>query len=777
MHLSVWGNCAFIRPRSGDAALRDERAAERTHLSCCSLQDTPLNSQQAQQPDASADAGVVLDNLGRVLVKNRWLIAAVTSCVIAAVTFYTLGQMKVYQANALLQIDPSPPSPLGHDVPAIVTMGDAFWNNQEYYATQYKIIAGRRTAGEAVRALGLNRDSGFMNCLPPGVKGPPVNATVDAASAVLISRLHVEPVKESRLVKLTMDDADPVRARRVLGAVVEAYLQHNIDEAVSSNNSASDWLRDQLGKLKGDLESSELALHDYKRDKQILSVSLDEQSNMLREEMTRLNQALTDVRAKREHIASRARELARVSPEDPVELPSSELLESVVLTGLRTRYIEGKGEVLSLKGSGKGDNHPDVVAASARVESARDALKNEIRNVQGALQSDLVAVGREAAGLSDLFERAKAHAMDLNLLEIEYHRLERTKTNNEKLYGLVLERSKESDLAGLMRFSNVRVVEEPLEGKTPIKPHVPLNLALGVVAGMVLGLAAAAAREQLDRSIKSSEDIERSLGLPFLGTLPLTAETGPNVKGQPKQVSGADASPELLAFRHPNSALAEASRGIRTNLIFMSPDEPYRRLLVTSAAPGEGKTTVASAIAVAMAMAAQRVLLVDCDLRRPRLHKVYQRLNDVGVTSVTLDPTMLDRESLSTQVPNLDLLPSGPMVPNPAEFLQSDAFASLLKELGNRYDRIVLDSPPASIVSDSAILSTQVDGAVFVVRASKTQRELARKAVRSITDVSGKIVGVVLNAFDFRRPGYGSYYYYQYSHYKSDERPALDQPG
>lgn len=733
------------------------------------------NPSQLPQIEASADAGAVVDNLRRVLTKNRWLIVAVMSCVIAATTFFTLGQMKVYQANALLQIDPSPPSPLGHDVPAIVAMGDAFWNNQEYYATQYKIIASRRTAAAAVRALGLNTDAGFMKGLPPGAKNPPMNASVDAAVALLLSRLRVEPIKESRLVKLTIDDADPVRARRVLSAVVDAYLQHNIDEAVSSNNSAGDWLRDQLSKLKTDLEGSELALHDYKRDKQILSVSLDEQSNMLREEMTRLNQALTDVRTKREHIASRARELSLVAADDPVDLPAAELLDNLLLSSLRTRFLESKAEVSGLKGSGKGDNHPDVVAALARVESSRDALRAEIRNIQGAVQNDLIAVGREASGLSGLFEQAKAHAMDLNLLEIEYRRLERTKTNNEKLYGLVLERSKESDLASMMRFSNVRVVEEPLEGKSPIKPQVPLNLALGVVAGVVLGLGAAAAREQLDRSLKSSEDVERSLGLPFLGTLPLTAPLGDTKASNDPGMPVGGANPELLAYEHPSSALAEAARGIRTNLIFMSPDQPFRRLLVTSAAPGEGKTTVASAIAVAMAMAAQRVLLIDCDLRRPRLHKVYGRLNDVGVTSVTLNPSILDVESLATKVPNLDLLPSGPMVPNPAEFLQSEAFASLLQQLSSKYDRLVIDSPPASVVSDSAILSTQVDGAVFVVRAAKTPRETARKAVRSITDVSGRIIGVVLNAFDFKRQGYGGYYYYQYSHYKSDDRPALDQ--
>jgi len=715
-----------------------------------------------------------LELLWRMLSKNRWLISSVAVCVIAAVTFYTLGQVKVYQATATIQIDPSPASPLGRDVPAIVAMGDAFWNNQEYYATQYKIIASRGVASDVVRALGLNRDGAYL-AGRPATEHIEANVSVEAAAAIVLSRLRVEPIKESRLVTLTMQDSDPARARKVLAALVDAYLTRNVDEAVSSNTSAGEWLHGQLAKLKGELEASEIALHNYKTDKQILSVSLDEQSNMLREEMTRLNQALTDVRTQREHVLSRSRELQKVDPTDPVALPASELLSNVLLSQFRSNYQEAKVQRAAIEELGKGPNHPEAKAAESRVAETREVLINEVRNVQGALKNDLEAITREGDGLSALFEAAKRRAMDLNLLEIEYHRLERTKANNEKLYGVVLERSKESDLASMMRFNNVHVIEEPLENRSPIKPRVPLNLALGAVAGIFFGLIAAIGKEQLDRSIKTVEEVEREFALPFLGTLPFASRS--EVKeGSAKDVAAGLASPELLVHDHPNSPLAEAARGIRTNLIFMSPDRPYRCLLVTSAGPGDGKTTVASSIAVAMSQAAQRVLLMDCDLRRPRLHRLYDRLNDVGVTSVTMDLSMLDRVSLGTKIPQLDLLPAGPMVPNPAEFFHSAAFAALLTTLKGRYDRIVIDSPPASIVSDGAILSTQVDGTVFVVRASKTLRETARKAIRSLRDVSGQIVGVVLNAFDFKRSGYGGYYYYRYSSYRPDaERKATLQ--
>ncbi len=735
-----------------------------------SLRETTMNPPPQPQP---AEEGLRFEEVWRTLNKNRWLILAVMSVVLAGTAFFTLSQTKIYRATATLQIDPSSPSPLGRDVPTIFAMGaDAFWSNQEYYATQYKIIASRRNAAEVVRALGLNRDASFMRNLPPGAVHGAVNESVDTAAAIVLSRLTVSPVKESRLVTLSYEDADPGRARRILSSIVECYMQRNIDEAVSSNSTASEWLRDQLSKLKTDLESSELALHSYKMDKQILSVSVDDQSSMLREEMTQLNLALTQARARREHLQSRIRELEKVNTDDPTNLPSTELLENTVLSSLRSNYVSAQSQVKSLLETGKGAAHPDVKAAQAVVDTARQALIEEIRNIKGALVSDGAAAASEIQGLNGLLEAAKQRGLQLNLLEIEYRRLGRTKENNEKLYGMLLERSKETDLAGMMRFNNLHVVEEPLASKAPVKPRVPLNLAVGAIAGVLLGLMASFIREQADRSIKSSEDVEQRLGLAFLGTLPLAALNEPKRSRHKaaEQADKKDLGPELLGHQHPSSALAEAARGVRTNLLFMSPDQPYKRLLVTSGGPGDGKTTVACAIAVAMAQAGQRVLLIDCDLRRPRLHKVFRRTNDAGVATVTLDPDSISQLSLESGVPNLDVMTSGPLVPNPSEFLHTEAFAALLKKLDTVYDRIVIDSSPAAVVSDSAILSTQVDGAVLVVRAGKTQRVTAQKAVRALRDVSGRVVGVVLNAFDYKRQGYGQYYDYQYRYY--GEEPA-----
>jgi len=667
-------------------------------------------------------------------------------------------------------------------VEQVVEIGaGSYWTNKEYNETQFKIIQSQAVATEVVRNLGLNKDTGFLANLPPGAAGPVREVSVERAATTLRGRITVEPVRNSRLVNVSLDDADPARAQRILAALADVYLEQNIQTALSSTNSASDWLHGQLDKLKNDLESSELSLHDYKEQKQILSVSIDDQSNMLREEIKMFNDELARARSKREQIAARRDMLAKVDSADPTDLPATELLSSAILQKIREDYVSAKKERDAILGEGKGANHPDSRAAEAKIAATRTALLGEVSNIRGAVDRDLAAIEREISGLSRLFEAAKRRALDLNLLEIEFRRLERTKHNNEKLYSLVLERSKESDLARMLRFNNIRVIDVARAPTDPIRPQIPVNLAVGLFVGVVLGILAGLTREYLDRSIKTPDDVENELGLTFLGLLPEISTSGKE-KGRRyarrerrREIAAAvERAPELMAHFDSSSGLAEAARAIRTNLMFMAPDKPFRRLLVTSAGPSEGKTMVACCVAVAMAQAGQKVLLIDCDLRRPRLHRVFRLTNDAGVTTAMLDHSALDVHAVQTEVENLRVLVAGPSAPNPAELLQSKSFIKLLDALQEKYDRIVIDSPPVVPVTDPAVLSKHVDGTLLVIRAFKTTRDLARQAIRSLRDVNAPLVGTILNAVDLTRREYGYYHYYYYKHegYRSAAKVA-----
>lgn len=712
----------------------------------------------------------------RALRKHLILGLSVAVAVFLASVFYTMSQKRVYEATARIIIDPDPPKPLGKDVQSVVDVGNgSYWGNREYFETQTRILAGRTMSCEAARVLGLERDTAFIANMPPGRKPPTTvrPVTVDDAGAILNARIRVEPIRDTRLVNVNLSDADPERARRILSTLLDIFLEQNIERAVQSTVAASEWLNGQTGNLKDQLEKSELALHEYKIEKQILSVSIDDQSNMLRGEMQQLNDALTKVSARREELKGRAQELDKVDPEDPTSLPAMELLTNSVLSSLRQTYVTSASELASLISSGKGANHPEAESAAARVDNTRRALVAEIRNVQGAVRADLASATREQEGLAGLVARAKQRALDLNMLEIEYRRLERTKENNEKLFGLVVERSKESELTRMLRFNNIRIADPPIAGKKPVKPRVPVNLAVGLVAGLALGAILALARARLDQTVKTPNELEEELKVPLLGVFPAfndRSKAGAYYSrrsrrghgGRPSAVMPDDMSVELIAHALPSSHAAECVRVIRTSLTFASPDKPYRRILVTSGSPAEGKTTVAVSLAVAFAQAGQKVLLVDADLRRARMHRIFGCSNSEGVTTALHGKDAIERALVPTQVPNLTLLPGGPHVPNPAELIQSASFERILNELGERFDRIIVDSPPILAVADGTILAALVDVTVMVVRSAKTRMDHTRHALRKLREVATPIAGIVLNALEPPRWGTKQYYYYYY---------------
>ncbi len=723
------------------------------------------------------------------MVRKYWATSLATLLtVVIGVTFYTLGSKRIYEPETTIIFNPNPPRPLGRRVEQVVDMGSGnYWNNQEYYETQYKVMKSMRVAFAVVRDLGLHNDLRFLYDLAPG-DPPPAKAeksSPEEAARALRNRLTIRAVKDSRLASVRLRGADPQRTTRILGALVDTYVEQNLTQNLDSTNAASDWLRQQLDGLKTDLESSEMALHRYKKSKDILSIAFDDQSNMLREQIKFLNAELTRVRADLHRAAAKHSELRRAQTSDPTRITARELLDSGLLNSLRQTYEQAVRERNGLMGGGKGIKHPDVVAASRRIRRAQKAVLQETKNIQAAAGREVRVVSRHAAGLAGMLKKAKLSAHDLNLLEIEYKRLRRSKDNTEKLYSLVLERSKESDLARLLRVNNVRVLDRPLVPKHAVHPRVPLNIAAGLFAGLLLGIASAFLRGLLDRTLKVPDDIETDLNVTFLGILPQFDREAKGVadpamkkrrrkRGRRIEITE---KPELIVHEQPTSSIAEAARAIRTNLIFMRPDQPYETLLVTSPGPVEGKTTVATSIAIAMAQAGQRVLLMDCDLRRPRVHRVFGLGSETGITTALLSGKIADvvRDS---GVPNMSIVPCGPVPPNPAELFHSDRFRELLAEARHEFDRVIIDSPPIAAVTDATILSTLVDGTVIVARAFETRKELARHAVRSIRDVGGHIAGAVLNAVDFARAEYKySYYYYRRDDYYGSDAPRQSLAG
>jgi capsular exopolysaccharide synthesis family protein len=699
-------------------------------------------------------------------LRKHWSVTLMVALfVMLAVAFYTLGQTKIYRASASIQIDPSAPRPLGKEVQTVVDMGAGdYFANREYLETQFKIIQSKRVALSVVERLGLHNDPSFVaNTLPrPDLPGKPVSE--ELATEVLRSRLTVEPVKESRLAFVRFEDASPERAQRILATLMDAYINQNLDDNLASVNSAVDWLRVQLDKLKGDLDTSEMALHEFKQQQNVLALEVDDQSNILKEELRQLSMALTTVRTKREELSAKRGELMKIAADDPRVMAAPELLSGPLLPSLRQKYEDAVRERDEQLGRNKGKHHVDVQSAEGAVTAARAAVLAEVKNVQGAAKHELSAAQRQEAGLLALLSEAQRRAVEVNLLEMQYAGLKRSRANNDKLYSMVLERTKETDLQRLLRVNNIRVVDGADLPHVPVRPRVPLMILLALIAGLGSGLGVAVALVALDRTIKTPEDIEGELGITCLGLLPMLAPRGRGGyygrRRRPHAIALEKITPELVVHEAPTSNVAEAARAVRTNLMFMSPDNPIRALLVTSANPGEGKTTVACAIAIAIAHAGHRTLLVDCDLRRPRIHRIFGKTSDVGLTTALLGEMPLERVVQQTIVPNLTVLAAGPMPPNPADLMHSERFRALIAELRDSYDRVIIDSSPIAAVTDATILSAYVDATMLVVRAFTTKKDMARHALRAILDIGSKTAGVVLNAVDFSRHEYkyASYY-------------------
>jgi capsular exopolysaccharide synthesis family protein len=366
--------------------------------------------------------------------------------------------------------------------------------------------------------------------------------------------------------------------------------------------------------------------------------------------------------------------------------------------------------------------------------------------------------------LVKLLQGAKSEAFEVNKKEMDYKRLFRDDENNARLYELVLKRLKDIDLSGLLKANNVYKLDAALVPGGPIKPRVSMNIMLGALLGLLGGLVLAFFLEYQDSTISTQEELERILQIGTLGLVP-TIKAGEHAENVVR---------DQWVQSQPKSSVAECCRIIRTNLNFLGTERPLKTILVTSSGPQEGKTTSLVNVAITMAQGDKKVLLIDTDLRRPRLHRTFGVGNDVGVTSLIAEGGDVEAAIKPTNVPGLYLLPCGPIPPNPAELLHTERFKKILEDVQGKYDRVMLDSPPVGAVSDALVLSGLVDGVVVVLKAFQSDRALAKHTLRALRDVKAKILGGILNNVDLDKKQYGYYqgYYYGYGKYYGEPQSA-----
>ncbi|HSN83797.1 MAG TPA: polysaccharide biosynthesis tyrosine autokinase, partial [Polyangiales bacterium] len=629
-----------------------------------------------------------------VLQEYKWVIAGIALVVMALGVVWTIQTPKVYEATGSLEYDPAPSKPLGGQVEDVADPIGSFWTTREFFQTQNMVIASRGVAERVVQRLGLQHDPTFI-AQDDDATGP--TGDVEAAALSLQSRLTVEPVPETRIVRIHARDVKPERAKLIADAVAQAYVDKTIEDRLESTDRARDWLEHQLVTLRKELDDAELALHSFKKGHNVLSVSMEDRQNLVASDIQATHDRLTEVRNQRIELEARWKRLKASLGKRPDDVDPSVMADHPALSALVLDLREKSQEhdALAVK---YGDEHPTMQTLTEEIAVLTRQIAQEKEALLASAERDVEQIRTVENGLRAAADQAQSAGLNLNLREIEYRQLHRDRDNKAKLYEIVLQRLTETDLTRMLKTTHVRILDQALLPMQPVSPNLVKNVGASLLAGLVLGLAAAFFMSRLDRTIRSVESVE-GLGIPVLGVIPHLGESASAAKqAKPglKQISAAQAPrDELIVVKEPMSPAAETFRMIRTNLAFMSQDDPLRSIVVTSAMPLEGKTTIASNLAVTLAQFGRSVLLVDSDLRRPRLHRVLEVENQSGLSTLVEGRSSWKASVHPTKVDGLSVLPSGPIPPNPSELLEN-------------FDYVLFDSPPMGAVTDAAILAPQV---------------------------------------------------------------------
>ncbi len=687
--------------------------------------------------------------------RHRWILITCVVTLVSTVTVGTFLQTPIYRATAKVLINREAPRVVSFQEVSPLDTG-----SEDYYQTQYEIIRSRPVVEKVIARLDL-------------LGQRPVLARSHDPVKELLRHIVIEPIRNSRLVGIAAEDADPKMAADIANLLAKLYVEETVNTRVAAAREALNWLSDQLVDLKAKAADSEAALQSYKEKTGM--VAPEEKQDLTLKKLEDFNSEYIAAKTKRLELEAQLVELRRAQKDSSQLDAAPVIVHDPLITKLRTDLIAFQVRLSELR-STYTEKHPEVIKIRSQIDKITREMAAEVARIVRSTETEYAALRAREDAMLAAVNQYKDEAQGLAGKQIQYGVLKREADTNQELYDLLLKRVKETRLEEGLRGSNVRIVEEAHVPHDPAKPNKPLNIGLGVLVSLLLGVGLVFFAEYMDDTVRTQRDVENLTGLAVVGMIPLdTPRTGGRTNAAPAAPS--PATPEKgsgLAFFHDHRSLArEAFRGLRTHLLLLVQEGNLRHLLITSAGPGEGKTTVAANLAMATAHAGYRVLLVDADLHRPRLHDIYDLANDKGLADVLQDDSgrqlaaVIGELVRPSGVPNLQVLPAGGLPTEAAEIFAGNRMRDAIAAFGSSYDLVLYDSPPVLSLADPTVLAPLVDGVLLVVRAGQHPREAIRQAGTELAAVHAKMIGAVLNGVE---TGTGSTYYghynYRYPYYR-----------
>jgi len=709
-----------------------------------------------------------------VLLRRKKVIIAFFAIVLVTTLIGTVSTEPVYKATAKVEISLENPKVVNFDQVVEVETQSA-----EFYETQYLLLKSKALAKQVVDKLNLaqhpeynpeDQTPGIFDRIKSGITGT-ISGAINGVKNLFIrpeadtgpgpddlyisemteqnnlvnafvGGLTITPVGNSRLVDISFEAHDRRLAADAVNTLADTFIEWLLNRKLDATKQGRDFLKKQIEQAQSNLEQSEARLNEFAKNNDI--VSLDQKMNITYHTFAELNDALAKAETQRIEKESLYK---HVMAGNIGSLPL--VVNDPYIQNLKAEHAMAKSEYSQMSATFK-SGYPKLKELGAKVSELQRKIDEAEGSIANSVKSDYEAALKKEETLRDSYGKQKVLASALNDKSIEYNILQREIESNETIYNTLLQRLKETEVSSAIKASNIQVVDYAQIPLFPFKPNVTLNLLFACIIGLGGGVLIAFIIEYFDNTIKSPEEIRDKMKYPVLGGV-----------FEAKQADSLASPVEKTFLMDPRSHIAEAFRTIRTSLLLSTPGKPPRSILVTSCFPAEGKTTVSINLASSFAQAGSKVLLLEADLRRPRIGNVLGN-NGYGLSSYLTGNAALGDVITHGEIPNMYVLPVGSIPINPAELLGSSQMKDLMDTLTQEYDYIIVDGPPALGFVDSHILSSLVDGVAVVVRAGKTPRTSIRDLIDKLWNLRANFLGVIVNGVELNQ---NSYYYKSYNYY------------